>query len=88
MATKKGAIRKEQMHPTNLMDVPLACGIGNRYSYVISDYRHDELTIEAEFPLPVIRVIRTLNQDLEWWQKTEVMRCGNGPTFTGKNCIR
>lgn len=37
---------------------------------VIDDYRREGLTIEAEFSLPTIRVIHTLNQLLEWREKT------------------
>lgn len=48
---------------------------------VIDDYRREGLVIEAGFSLPALRVIRTLNQLLEWRDKPLVIRCDNGPEF-------
>lgn len=42
---------------------------------VIDDYRGGGLAIEAGFSLPTIRVIRTLNQLLEWRNKPLAIRC-------------
>ncbi len=48
---------------------------------VIDDYRREGLAIEAGFSLPSIRVIRALNQLLEWRKKPTAIRCDNGPEF-------
>ena len=48
---------------------------------VIDDYRREGLAIEVGFSLPSIRVIRVLNQLLEWRDKPVVIRCDNGPEF-------
>jgi len=38
--------------------------------------------------LPTIRVIRTLNQLLEWREKPLVIRCDNGPEFISHEFVR
>ncbi|EEY88446.1 hypothetical protein F890_03480 [Acinetobacter sp. CIP 64.7] len=55
---------------------------------VIDDYRREGLAIEAGFSLPKIRVIRTLNQLLEWRKKPLVIRCDNGPEFISHEFVR
>jgi len=39
------------------------------------------LTIEADFSLPAIRVIRALDQVIEWRGKPKQIRCDNGPEY-------
>ena len=51
------------------MHYQLADGCMFRLLNVIDDYRREGLAIEAGFSLPTIRVIRTLNQLLEWREK-------------------
>lgn len=48
---------------------------------VLDDFRREDLTIEAGFSLPAIRVIRALSQLIEWRGKPSVIRCDNGPEF-------
>ncbi|WP_154231930.1 integrase core domain-containing protein, partial [Vibrio cholerae] len=48
---------------------------------VIDDFKREGLAIEAGFSLPTMRVIRTLNQLLEWRAKPMAIRCDNGPEF-------
>ena len=48
---------------------------------VINDFRREGLAIEAGFPLPALKVIRVLNQLLEWREKPSIIRCDNGPEF-------
>jgi len=48
---------------------------------VIDEYRREGIGIEAGFSLPSIRVIRVLDQLLEWRTKPTVIRCDNGPEF-------
>lgn len=54
---------------------------GRKFSLfnVIDDFKHEGLAIEAGFSLPAQRVIRALNQLLEWRAKPTVIRCENGP---------
>ena len=48
---------------------------------MIDEYRREGIGIEAGFSLPSIRVIRVLDQLLEWRTKPTVIRCDNGPEF-------
>ena len=55
---------------------------------VIDDYRREGLAIEVGFSLPAMRVIRTLNQLLEYREKPLVIRCDNGPEFISNEFVR
>jgi len=77
----KEPIRKDQVWSMDFMHDQLADGRTYRLFNVIDDYRREGLTIEAGFSLPTIRVIRALNQLLEWRQKPLAIRCDNGPEF-------
>ena len=55
---------------------------------VIDDYRREGLAIEAGFSLPTIRVIRTLNQLLEYREIPLVIRYDNGPEFISHEFVR
>lgn len=48
---------------------------------VIDDFNREGLAIEVDFSLPASRVIRTLNQVIEWRGKPEKIRCDNGPEY-------
>lgn len=71
---------KEPTHPNQVwsldfMHDQLSDGRSYRLFNVIDDYRREGLVIEAGFSLPALRVIRTLNQLLEWRDKPLVIRC-------------
>ena len=46
---------------------------------VIDDFNREGLGIEADFSLPAIRVIRSLEQIMMWRGRPEAIRCDNGP---------
>lgn len=46
---------------------------------VIDDYNCEALGIEVDFSLPSARVIRSLEQIIEWRGKPLAIRCDNGP---------
>ena len=46
---------------------------------VIDDFNRDALGIEIDFSLPAERVIRALEQIIEWRGKPAAIRCDNGP---------
>ena len=48
---------------------------------VIDDHNREGLAMEVDFSLPTERVIRTLNQIIEWRGKPRVLRCDNGPEY-------
>lgn len=56
-------------------------GRAYRLFNVIDDYNREGLTIEADFSLPAQRVIRSLDQLIEWRGKPCAIRCDNGPEY-------
>ena len=46
---------------------------------VIDDYNRQGITMEADLSLPTARVIRCLEQAIEWRGQPQVIRCDNGP---------
>ncbi len=77
----KEPLRPDQVWSMDFMHDLLSDGRSYRLFNVIDDYRREGIAIEAGFSLPSIRVIRVLNQLLEWREKPAVIRCDNGPEF-------
>jgi len=48
---------------------------------VIDDFNREALGIEIDFSLPSARVIRALEQIIDWRGKPAAIRCGNGPEY-------
>ena len=48
---------------------------------IIDDYNREALAIEVDFSLPTERVVRTLQQVIEWRGKPKSIRCDNGPEY-------
>jgi putative transposase len=48
---------------------------------VIDDFNREGLTIDVDFSLPASRVVRSLNQIIEWRGKPRQIRCDNGPEY-------
>ena len=84
----KEPIRANQVWSLDFMHDQLIDGRKFRLLNVIDDYRREGLAIEAGFSLPTIRVIRTLNQLLEYREKPLVIRCDNGPEFISHGFVR
>jgi len=61
----------------DFMHDQLACGRAYRLFNVIDDYNREGLGIEIDFSLPAERVIRALNQIIEWRGKPAQLRCDN-----------
>ena len=59
----------------------LTDGRAFRLFNVIDDYNREALTIEVDFSLPAGRVIRSLNQLIEYRGKPLQIRCDNGPEY-------
>ena len=49
---------------------------------VLDDFNREGLGIEVDFSLPAERVVRVLNQIIEWCGKPGVIRVDNGPEYT------
>ena len=72
----------------DFMHDQLADGRTYRLFNVIDDYNREGLIIDADFSLPVERVIRSLNQLIEWRGRPNAIRCDNGPEYISGKLIR
>jgi len=68
-----------QVWSMDFMHDQLEDGRKLRLFNVIDDFNREGLGIEVDFSLPSARVIRTLEQIIEWRGKPGVIRCDNGP---------
>ena len=59
----------------------LGDGCSFRTFNVIDDFNREGLGIEVDFPLPSTRVIRALDQIIEWRGAPCTIRCDNGPEY-------
>ena len=58
---------------------------------VIDDFNREGLGIEIDFSLPAERVVRTLEQIIEWRGSPKEIRCDNGPEYISvrlQSCAR
>ena len=46
---------------------------------MLDDYNREELAIDVDLSMPSARVIRSLEQVIEWRGKPAAIRCDNGP---------
>jgi putative transposase len=53
----------------------------NRLLNIIDDFNREGLAMEVDISLPAERVIRTLEQVIEWRGKPKEIRCDNGPEY-------
>ena len=75
------------MWSMDFMHDSLADGRGFRTFNVIDDYNREGLGIEVDFSLPAGRVIRALDQIIEWRGKPVAIRCDNGPEYISGQLI-
>ncbi len=50
---------------------------------VIDDFNREALAIDIDFSMPAARVVRSLDQVIEWRGKPLKIRCDNGPELVG-----
>jgi putative transposase len=67
-----------QVWSMDFMSDSLVDGRSLRTFNVMDDYNREELTIEVDLSLPSARVIRFLDQVIEWRRKPTAIRCDNG----------
>jgi putative transposase len=65
----------------DFMHDQLQDGRSYRLFNVIDDYNREGLAIEVDFSLPAARVVRALDQVIEWRGKPTQIRCDNGPEY-------
>ncbi len=69
----------------DFMHDQLSDGRPFRLFNVLDDFNREGLGIEADFSLPAVRVIRALDQIIEWRGKPKRLRCDNGPEFISQD---
>ena len=65
----------------DFMHDQLADGRSYRLFNVIDDFNREGLAIDVDFSLPATRVMRSLDQVIEWRGKPKQIRCDNGPEY-------
>jgi putative transposase len=70
-----------QVWSMDFMHDRLTDGRAFRLFNVIDDYNREGLCIEVDFSLPAERVIRALDQVIEWRGAPRIIRCDNGPEY-------
>jgi len=55
---------------------------------VLDDYNREALAIDVDLAMPSARVIRSLNQIIEWRGKPAAIRCDNGPELMSGALIK
>jgi len=70
-----------QMWSMDFMSDNLANGRPIRTFNVIDDYNREGLSIDVDFSLPSARVIRSLENIIEWSGKPSAIRCDNGSEY-------
>ncbi|MDR9498531.1 MAG: IS3 family transposase [Hydrogenovibrio sp.] len=68
-----------QVWSMDFMSDALEDGRSIRTFNVIDDYNREGLCIDVDFSMPSQRVIRSLEQVIEWRGKPSAIRCDNGP---------
>lgn len=72
---------RNQIWSMDFMHDQLSDGRNFRLFNVLDDFNREGLGIEADLSLPSARVIRSLEQIIEWRGKPEAIRCDNGPEY-------
>lgn len=65
----------------DFMHDQLEDGRSYRLFNVLDDFNREGLAIEVDLSLPAERVVRALNQIIEWRGKPKQIRCDNGPEY-------
>jgi putative transposase len=69
------------MWSMDFMADQLSSGRRFRTFNVLDDFNREGLGIEVDLSLPAARVVRSLEQIIEWRGKPEALRCDNGPEY-------
>lgn len=65
----------------DFMSDKLSDGRSIRTFNVLDDFNREGLGIEVDISLPSARVVRALDQIIEWRGKPKALRCDNGPEY-------
>ncbi|MCG9117001.1 DDE-type integrase/transposase/recombinase, partial [Laribacter hongkongensis] len=68
----------------DFMHDQLADGRRFRLLNIIDDFNREALAMDIDLSLPAERVVRALDQVIEWRGKPTAIRSDNGPEYVGK----
>ena len=77
-----------QVWSIDFMSDGLSDGRSFRTFNVIDDFNREGLAIDVDFSLSSLRVIRSLEQIIEWKGKPQSIRCDNGPEYLSAELVR
>jgi putative transposase len=80
-------IAMNQVWSMDFMSDSLADGRNLRTFNVIDDYNREGLAIDVDLSMPSSRVIRSLEQIIEWRGKPSSIRCDNGPEYISNELV-
>jgi putative transposase len=80
-------IAPNQVWSIDFMSDSLIDGRTLRTFNVLDDYNPEGLGIEVDQSLPSVRVIRALEQIIEWRGKPAAIRCDNGPEYISQSLV-
>ena len=72
-------VAPNQVWSMDFMSDTLSDGRSIRTFNVIDDYNREGLAVDVDLSIPSARVIRSLEQIIEWRGKPAAIRCDNGP---------
>jgi putative transposase len=78
---------KNQVWSMDFMSDQLGDGRHFRTFNVMDDYNREGLGIEVGLSLPSLRVVRALEQIIEWRGKPAALRCDNGPEYLSHTLV-
>lgn len=76
-----------QVWSMDFMHDQLNDGRSFRLLNVIDDFNREALGVEVDFSLPSERVIRSLEQIMQWRGTPKVLRCDNGPEYISESIV-
>ena len=80
-------VAKNQVWSMDFMSDALADGRKIRTFNVMDDYNREGLAVDVAYSLPSVRVIRALEQVIEWRGKPAALRCDNGPEYISHQLV-
>ena len=80
-------VAPNQVWSMDFMSDSLIDGRSFRTFNVLDDYNREGLGIEVDQSLPSTRVVRALEQIIEWRGKPAAIRCDNGPVYLAQTLV-
>ena len=78
VAAQVNALNQNALYRAPLADRPR---LGKTVVGGCLHYNREGLCIDVDFSLPALRVIRSLEQVIEWRGRPKIIRCDNGPEY-------